>query len=189
MSAKQKTYIAIDLKSFYASVEAAERGYDPLDVNLVVADESRTDKTICLAVSPALKAHGISGRARLFEAKEGIRAVNAERLKKAPGGKFSGSSVFASELAADPSLKLDMVVAVLLDEKLLEGLRRGDGGLGDDLGHRRHGGSRVGPGGRSPLGAGVGAAGHGQKEEQPSHNDCDTSLHGADLLSLILLNT
>ena len=112
MSAKQKTYIAIDLKSFYASVEAAERGYDPLDVNLVVADESRTDKTICLAVSPALKAHGISGRARLFEAKEGIRAVNAERAKKAPGGKFSGSSVFASELAADPSLKLDMVVAV-----------------------------------------------------------------------------
>ena len=109
--AKEKTYIAIDLKSFYASVEAAERGYDPLDVNLVVADESRTDKTICLAVSPALKAHGIPGRARLFEAKEGIRRVNRERLKKAPGGRFAGKSVLASELAADPSLELDMVVA------------------------------------------------------------------------------
>ena len=79
---KEKTYIAIDLKSFYASVECAERGLDPLDANLVVADESRTDKTICLAVSPALKAHGISGRARLFEAKQRIKEVNRERQRK-----------------------------------------------------------------------------------------------------------
>ena len=107
----KKQYIAIDLKSFYASVEAAEKGYDPLDVNLVVADESRTDKTICLAVSPALKAHGISGRARLFEAKQRINEVNKERRKKAPGHKFSGKSIFASELAADPSLELDYVIA------------------------------------------------------------------------------
>ena len=111
MKEKQRTYLAIDLKSFYASVEAAERGYDPLDVNLVVADESRTDKTICLAVSPALKARGIPGRPRLFEVKERLREVQRERLKKAPGGKFSGSSVLASELAADPSLELDLIVA------------------------------------------------------------------------------
>jgi DNA polymerase V len=108
----KKQYAAIDLKSYYASVEAAERGYDPLDVNLVVADESRTDKTICLAVSPALKAYGISGRARLFEAKQRIREVNRERQKHAPGGKFRGKSIFASELAADPSLELDYVVAM-----------------------------------------------------------------------------
>ena len=108
---KQRIYVAIDLKSFYASVEAAERGYDPLDVNLVVADESRTDKTICLAVSPALKARGIPGRPRLFEVKERLREVRRERLRKAPGGKFAGSSVLASELDADPSLELDLIVA------------------------------------------------------------------------------
>ena len=108
----QRQFIAIDLKSYYASVEAAERGYDPLDVNLVVADESRTDKTICLAVSPALKAYGIPGRARLFEAKQRIREINRERLRNAPGGKFTGKSIFASALAADPSLELDCVVAV-----------------------------------------------------------------------------
>ena len=107
----EKQYAAIDLKSYYASVEAAERGYDPLDVNLVVADESRTDKTICLAVSPALKAYGISGRARLFEAKQRIKEVNRERRKHAPGGKFTGKSIFASELASDPALELDYVVA------------------------------------------------------------------------------
>ena len=67
---KKRTYFAIDLKSFYASVECVERGLDPLTTNLLVADESRTDKTICLAVSPSLKAYGISGRARLFEAKQ-----------------------------------------------------------------------------------------------------------------------
>ncbi|NBI16633.1 DNA methylase [Neglecta sp. X4] len=108
---KEKTYIAIDLKSFYASVECAERGLDPLDANLVVADESRTDKTICLAVSPALKAHGISGRARLFEAKQRIKDVNRERKRKAPEHQFRGKSIFGSELASDPSLELDLVIA------------------------------------------------------------------------------
>lgn len=106
-----KAYIAIDLKSFYASVECAERGLDPLDANLVVADESRTDKTICLAVSPALKAYGIPGRSRLFEAKQRIKEVNRERKRKAPGHEFTGKSIFASELAADPSLELDLVIA------------------------------------------------------------------------------
>ncbi len=107
----KKQYIAIDLKSFYASVEASERGLDPLDVNLVVADESRTDKTICLAVSPALKALGVSGRARLFEARQRIREVNRGRLANAPGRRFTGKSVFASELAADPGLELDFIIA------------------------------------------------------------------------------
>ena len=109
--APRRQYIAIDLKSFYASTEAAEMGYDPLDVNLVVADESRTDKTICLAVSPALKVVGVPGRPRLFEAKQIIQKVNQERRRKAPGHTFTGKSIFASELAADPSLELDFVVA------------------------------------------------------------------------------
>ena len=109
--ASRKKYIAIDLKSFYASVEAVERGLDPLDVNLVVADESRTDKTICLAVSPSLKAIGVPGRARLFEAKQIVRTANSQRLADAPGHIFSGSSVFASRLAVEPSLKLDMIIA------------------------------------------------------------------------------
>ena len=77
-------YIAIDLKSFYASVECVERGLDPLTTNLVVADASRTEKTICLAVSPSLKSCGISGRARLFEVVQRVKEVNAERLRKAP---------------------------------------------------------------------------------------------------------
>ena len=76
---KQRTYIAIDLKSFYASVECRERGLDPLDTNLVVADESRTDKTICLAVTPSLKIYGISGRGRLFEVKQRVKEANAGR--------------------------------------------------------------------------------------------------------------
>ena len=76
---KERTYIAIDLKSFYASVECAERGLDPLTTNLVVADTSRTAKTICLAVSPSLKAYGIPGRARLFEVEQKVREVNIER--------------------------------------------------------------------------------------------------------------
>ena len=108
---QEKQYIAIDLKSFYASVEAVERGLDPLNVNLVVADESRTDKTICLAVSPALKSLGIPGRARLFEVKQRMREVNAARKSGIYGKSFSGKSVFASELAADPSLELDCVIA------------------------------------------------------------------------------
>ena len=106
-----KQYIAIDLKSFYASVECAERGLDPLDANLLVADESRTDKTICLAVSPALKAHGIPGRPRLFEAKQQIDRVNRERKQLAPDRHFSGKSIFASELNSDLSLELDYIVA------------------------------------------------------------------------------
>lgn len=103
--------IAIDLKSFYASVECVERGLDPLDTNLLVADESRTEKTICLAVSPSLKAYGISGRARLFEAIEGVKKENAKRLLRAPGKKFSGASFHASELNADPSLEATFITA------------------------------------------------------------------------------
>ena len=109
--AKEKRYIAIDLKSFYASVECVERALDPLDANLVVADESRTDKTICLAVSPALKALGIPGRARLFEVRQRLRAVNRERQTAAPGRQLRGRSVFASELARDPALEADLIVA------------------------------------------------------------------------------
>ena len=111
MSTEERTYIAIDLKSFYASVEAHDLGYDPLTVNLVVADETRTEKTICLAVSPALKAYGIPGRARLFEVVQRVKEINAERLKKAPGGRFTGESTISTELAKDPSLKLGYVAA------------------------------------------------------------------------------
>ena len=107
----KKQYLCIDLKSFYASVECAERGLDPLDANLVVADESRTDKTICLAVSPALKSLGISGRARLFEAKQRINETNRVRRQNAPGKKFIGKSIYASELASNPSLEINYVVA------------------------------------------------------------------------------
>ena len=82
---KERIYIAIDLKSFYASVECVERGLNPLTTNLVVADASRTEKTICLAVSPSLKSYGISGRARLFEVVEAVRRINAQRREKAPG--------------------------------------------------------------------------------------------------------
>lgn len=106
-----KTYIAIDLKSFYASVECMERGLDPLTTNLVVADKSRTEKTICLAVTPSLKAYGISGRARLFEVVQKVKEVNAERLRKAPGRVFSGASYDDTELKSSPSLSLDYIVA------------------------------------------------------------------------------
>ena len=104
-------YIAIDLKSFYASVECVERGLDPLDTNLLVADPTRTEKTICLAVSPSLKSHGISGRARLFEAVQRIREVNALRREQAPYRRFSGKSWKDSELRRDPSLAVDYIVA------------------------------------------------------------------------------
>lgn len=107
-----KIYIAIDLKSFYASVEARERGLDPMTTNLLVADPSRTEKTICLAVSPSLKAYGISGRARMFEALQRIKIANNERLKKAPGRRFTGSSYDDNELKANPNLSIDYVVAV-----------------------------------------------------------------------------
>lgn len=108
---KQRIYIAIDLKSFYASVECRERGLDPMDTNLVVADESRTDKTICLAVTPSLKSYGISGRGRLFEVKQRIKEANAGRRWDAPGRKLEGSSYFGSELRADPRLAIDFIVA------------------------------------------------------------------------------
>ena len=108
---KQRTYIAIDLKSFYASVECRERGLDPLDTNLVVADESRTDKTICLAVTPSLKSYGISGRGRLFEVKQRVKEANAGRQHDAPGHRLDGTSHFFSELQADPSLAIDFIIA------------------------------------------------------------------------------
>ena len=108
---KQHTYIAIDLKSFYASVECRDRGLDPLDTSLVVADESRTDKTICLAVTPTLKSFGISGRARLFEVKQRVQEINADRKRNLRGREFSGSSHFYSELSKDPSLELDFIIA------------------------------------------------------------------------------
>ncbi len=107
----EKTYIAIDLKSFYASVECRELGKDPLTTNLVVADKSRTEKTICLAVSPPLKAHGISGRARLFEVVQQVKRVNDQRRTKAPGHRFRDKSYDAEELKNDPSLELDYIVA------------------------------------------------------------------------------
>ena len=91
MQQSGRTYIAIDLKSYYASVECMERGLDPMTTNLVVADLSRTEKTICLAVSPSLKAYGISGRARLFEVVERVKEVNAERRRKAGGNLFEKS--------------------------------------------------------------------------------------------------
>ncbi|MBO4610167.1 MAG: DNA methylase [Lachnospiraceae bacterium] len=108
----RRTFIAIDLKSFYASVECVERGLDPLKTNLVVADVSRTEKTICLAVSPSLKSYGISGRARLFEVVQRVREVNSAR-KRANGGKdFSGKSTHDPDLKKDPSLELDYIAAV-----------------------------------------------------------------------------
>lgn len=110
-AAMERVYVAIDLKSFYASAECAERGLDPLDTNLVVADKSRTDKTICLAVSPSLKAYGIPGRPRLFEVVSKVRDVNDMRRMKAPRRRFSGKSESASRLEADPSLELDYIVA------------------------------------------------------------------------------
>ena len=108
---KQKIYLAIDLKSFYASVECVERGLDPLTTNLVVADPTRTEKTICLAVSPSLKAYGIPGRARMFEVIEKVSQANALRRSRAPGKTFRGKSCFAPELEQDPSLELDYIVA------------------------------------------------------------------------------
>lgn len=112
MSSREKVYIAIDLKSFYASVECRERGLDPLTTNLVVADESRTNKTICLAVSPSLKAYGIPGRARLFEVVQSVRQINARRRSALPDRTFTGSSTDERELEADPSLELAYITAV-----------------------------------------------------------------------------
>ena len=108
---EQKTYLAIDLKSFYASVECMERGLDPMTTNLLVADSERTEKTICLAVSPALKRYGIPGRARLFEAVQKIKEANARRREKAPGNRLTGKSYSAAELDKNPNLAVDFVIA------------------------------------------------------------------------------
>ena len=108
---KNRTYLCIDLKSFYASVECIERELDPLKTNLVVADSSRTEKTICLAVTPSLKAHGVSGRARLFEVVQRVKEVNRQRKWKAPGKEFTGESYNADELQTNPSLALGYIVA------------------------------------------------------------------------------
>ena len=110
-SVKERTYIAIDLKSFFASVECRERGLDPMDTHLVVADEKRTDKTICLAVTPSLKSYGLSGRGRLFEIKQRINEVNAARKNSAPSHAFSGASHIFSQLQEDPALAVDFIIA------------------------------------------------------------------------------
>ena len=108
---KQHSYIAIDLKSFYAAVECMDKGRDPLTTNLVVADASRTEKTICLAVSPSLKKYGIPGRARLFEVVQKVKEVNRERLSKVTGGAFKGKSYDAGELNKYPDWELDFIAA------------------------------------------------------------------------------
>ena len=123
MAEKIRQYVAIDAKSFYASVECVERHLNPLTTNLVVADESRTDKTICLAVSPSLKAHGIPGRARLFEVIQRMKQVNRERLnagirsgaiRRDPETRkyqFSASSFDAEAIEKDPALEISYIVA------------------------------------------------------------------------------
>ena len=106
-----RTYLCIDLKSFYASVECIDRGLDPLTTNLVVADLGRTEKTICLAVTPSLKSYGVSGRARLFEVIQKVEEVNRGRAYKAPGRKLEGESYNDPELKSNPSLALGYIVA------------------------------------------------------------------------------
>ena len=107
----ERTYVAIDLKSFYASSECVEHGFPPLSTHLVVADQSRTDKTICLAVSPSLKEYGLPGRARLFEVKAKLKEVNAARRAVAPGGVLTGKSYDAKALADNPNLAADVFIA------------------------------------------------------------------------------
>ena len=111
VSAVERSYLCIDLKSFYASVECIQRGLNPMTTLLVVADERRTEKTICLAVTPALKAYGISGRARLFEANEQVRNANALRRQRAPDGVFTGKATDATRLEADSALAIDFLIA------------------------------------------------------------------------------
>ena len=108
---REKQYIAIDLKSFFASCECVRRGLDPMITNLVVADESRTDKTICLAVTPALKSFGVPGRPRLFEVKQKVAEINALRRQKAPGRQFADKSSNARTLTQNPALELDFIIA------------------------------------------------------------------------------
>ena len=109
---KNRIYAAIDLKSFYASVECIERGLDPLGTHLVVADASRTEKTICLAVSPSLKSFGVPGRPRLFEVVQKIREVNIKRKIYAPKRQFTGVSYSIDELRSNSALSVDYIVAV-----------------------------------------------------------------------------
>ncbi len=111
MDNSKKQYLAIDLKSFYATAECASRGLDPLKTNLVVADESRTEKTICLAVSPSLKALGIGGRCRLFEASDAVRRANEVRLKSSPDHRLGPASCNADELARDPFAEISFIIA------------------------------------------------------------------------------
>jgi DNA polymerase V len=108
---KQRMYVCIDLKAFYGSVECVERGLDPLTTNLVVADESRTQKTICLSVTPSLKKYGLSGRARLFEVIQKVKEANIKRLKYADGHRFGGSSHNDTELSKNPNLEISYIVA------------------------------------------------------------------------------
>ena len=106
----ERTYLCCDLKSYYASVECIDRGLDPMAINLVVADAARTDKTICLAVSPALKSFGISGRPRLFEVKQRVRDINYERRMRLPSKAFWDKSCDLRELQNDPTLELDYII-------------------------------------------------------------------------------
>ena len=115
-----RIYCCIDLKSFYASVECRERGLDPLKTNLVVADKSRTEKTICLAVTPSLKAYGIPGRARLFEVVQKVNEINYKRKQKANKQEFADSSFNYTELKNNPNLKLDYIVAPPRMSKYME---------------------------------------------------------------------
>ena len=111
MSAGNRIYMAIDLKFFYASVECVERELDPLNTNLVVADSSKTEKTICLAVSPSLKQYGIGGRARLFEVVQKVKEINRKRKKDNRYREFRGKSHIDSELKNDIGLELEFVIA------------------------------------------------------------------------------
>ena len=111
MEGTNHIYAAIDLKSFYASVECVERGLDPLTTNLVVVDESKTEKTICLAVTPSLKAYGISGRARLFEVVQKVDEINTQRLQRAPKRAFTGESYDDCLLKTSPDLALSYITA------------------------------------------------------------------------------
>lgn len=121
---KERTYIAIDLKSFYASVECRERGLDPMTTNLVVADKSRTEKTICLAVSPSLKAYGIPGRPRLFEVVQKVKEINAQRRLKAPTHKLTRASNNDPDVKAHPEVELDYIVAPPQMAKYMEWSKR-----------------------------------------------------------------
>ena len=116
----ERIYLCIDLKSFYASVECRERNLDPMNTNLVVADESRTEKTVCLAISPSMKQYGLGGRARLYEVLQKVREVNYQRKKENNYKQFSGKSYIDSELKCNKSLELDFIVAPPQMKKYME---------------------------------------------------------------------